>query len=121
MFRNQSLLGSFGYHYPRLPKTVYFTAVLTKTVYWGRRFIFPFFCAPPLGSFSPFSTSNRHSQSLGPVISRFSGYPNPRQKNSRSTAINIRSMEINRGSTVCPRFIHGLSMVCPRFRWDVSV
>ena len=66
--------------YPRLPKTVYFTAVLTKTVYWGRRFIFPFFVHHHLVVFSPFSTSNRHSQSLGPVILRFWGYPNPRQK-----------------------------------------
>ena len=38
----------------------------------------------------------------------------PRKKNSRSTAINIRSPEINGG-------FHGLSTVCPRFRWDVSV
>ena len=96
-------------------------------LFWQRRFIREdglfslFFVHHHLVVFSPFSTSNRHSQSLGPVISRFFRVPQSTAKNSRSTAINIRSMEINRGSTVCPRFIHGLSMVCQRFRWDVSV
>ena len=55
-------------------------------LFWQRRFIGEdglfslFFVHHHLVVFSPFSTSNRHSQSLGPVILRFSGYPNPRQK-----------------------------------------
>ena len=56
-------------------------------LFWQRRLLgktvyFPFLCAPPLdSSFSPVSTSNRHSQSLGPSgFQDFSGYPNPRQK-----------------------------------------
>ena len=89
-------------------------------LFWQRRFIREdglfslFFVHHHLVVFSPFSTSNSCNFAFFRV-------PQSTAKNSRSTAINIRSMEINRGSTVCPRFIHGLSMVCPRFRWDVSV
>ena len=75
--------------------------LLLKTVY------FPFLYAPPFSTFFHLFPLHFCTPEVWGVISWFFRVPRSTAKSSRSTAKSIRSTEINRGSTVCPRFVHG--------------
>ena len=91
--------------------TLTFQSRFIFQLFWQRPFIAKdglfslFICTLFFHLFSPVSTHFCTPEVWG-VISWFFRLPRSTAKNSRSTAKSIRSTEINRGSTVCPRFVH---------------